>query len=317
MSFRTLAVLLACLSPGALALSQTPAAAPAKDPRIGQLITQLEAVRGPSQTVISPDSKLVAWVVKSQEGKGTEIEVAPLDNPSAAYQITACSEGKQGEENEIAWSPDSKKLAFFSDCNSEHQQGLYIAEPAAKAPAHRLATFHGYADSPQWSPDSKFIGLLYVEGATRSSGALAAMKPPSGVIGVEGLEIQRVAAVDAASGELAPNTPANLHVYEFNWSPDSKKLAYVAAPPPGENNWWVAKLYTQPFMPGSKAVLGGRPAFDPSILVDPTSGHSPIFGLQIAVPRWSPDGSQIAFISGLMSDQGSTGGDIYLMPSSG
>jgi dipeptidyl aminopeptidase/acylaminoacyl peptidase len=317
MSFRTLAVLLACLSPGALALSQTPAAAPAKDPRIGQLITQLEAVRGPSQTVISPDSKLVAWVVKSQEGKGTEIEVAPLDNPSAAYQITACSEGKQGEENEIAWSPDSKKLAFFSDCNSEHQQGLYIAEPAAKAPAHRLATFHGYADSPQWSPDSKFIGLLYVEGATRSSGALAAMKPPSGVIGVEGLEIQRVAAVDAASGELAPITPANLHVYEFNWSPDSKKLAYVAAPPPGENNWWVAKLYTQPFMPGSKAVLGGRPAFDPSILVDPTSGHSPIFGLQIAVPRWSPDGSQIAFISGLMSDQGSTGGDIYLMPSSG
>jgi Tol biopolymer transport system component len=134
---------------------------------------------------------------------------------------------------------------------------------------------------------------------------------------VEGLEIQRVAAVDAASGELAPVTPANLHIYEFNWSPDSKKLAYVAAPPPGENNWWVAKLYTQPFMPGTKAMAGGRAAFDPSIVVDPTSGHSPIFGLQLAVPRWSPDGSQIAFISGLMSDQGSTGGDIYVVPSTG
>jgi dipeptidyl aminopeptidase/acylaminoacyl peptidase len=40
-------------------------------------------------------------------------------------------------------------------------------------------------------------------------------------------------------------------------------------------------------------------------------------GLQMAVPRWSPDGSKIAFIGGLMSDQGSTGGDVWLVPSSG
>ena len=52
------------------------------------------------------------------------------------------------------------------------------------------------------------------------------------------------------------------------------------------------------------------------------SGHrrkvtGPLHGLQIAVPRWSPDGKQIAFIGGLMSDQGSTGGDIYLIPATG
>ena len=50
----------------------------------------------------------------------------------------------------------------------------------------------------------------------------------------------------------AQATPANLHVYEFDWPPDSKGLAYIAAAdPPGENNWWVAKLYTQ--------ALGGAP----------------------------------------------------------
>ena len=37
------------------------------------------------------------------------------------------------------------------------------------------------------------IAFLYVEGATRPAGALAAMKPPSGVIGEDGVEIQRVA----------------------------------------------------------------------------------------------------------------------------
>ncbi len=39
--------------------------------------------------------------------------------------------------------------------------------------------------------------------------------------------------------------------------------------------------------------------------------------MQIAVPRWSKDGKQIAFIGGLMSDEGSTGGDIYAIPAEG
>ena len=52
-------------------------------------------------------------------------------------------------------------------------------------------------------------------------------------------------------------------------------------------------------------------------LLDTATIAGPLHGLQIAVPRWSPDGSRIAFIGGLMSDQGSTGGDIYILPSNG
>jgi len=39
--------------------------------------------------------------------------------------------------------------------------------------------------------------------------------------------------------------------------------------------------------------------------------------VQIATPRWSPDGGSIAFIGGLMSDEGSTGGDVFLLPAAG
>ena len=87
--------------------------------------------------------------------------------------------------------------------------------------------------------------------ATRPADALAAQDLPSGVIGEDGIEIQRVATVSRRCRHAQPFraqpslTPANLHVYEFDWSPDSKSLAYIAADPPGENNWWVAKLYTQ------------------------------------------------------------------------
>jgi dipeptidyl aminopeptidase/acylaminoacyl peptidase len=42
-----------------------------------------------------------------------------------------------------------------------------------------------------------------------------------------------------------------------------------------------------------------------------------LHGLQIAVPRWSPDGQAIAFIGGLMSDQGSTGGDVWVISANG
>jgi dipeptidyl aminopeptidase/acylaminoacyl peptidase len=134
------------------------------------------------------------------------------------------------------------------------------------------------------------------------------MKPPSGVIGEDGVEIQRVAvaAADAAAPAApAMATPANLHVYEFDWSPDSKSLAYVAADPPGENNWWLAKLYTQP--------LDGTP----QAILAPAEVSGPLHGLQIAVPRWSPDGKSIAFIGGLMSDQGSTGGDVWIVSAVG
>ena len=32
------------------------------------------------------------------------------------------------------------------------------------------------------------------------------------------------------------------------------------------------------------------------------------------MPRWSPDGKRIAFIEGLMSDEGFHGGDLYTIP---
>jgi len=124
------------------------------------------------------------------------------------------------------------------------------------------------------------------------------MKPPSGVIGEEGVEIERVAMVrvDAAKPETTEwVTPANLHVYEFDWRPDGQGLAYVAADPPGENNWWVAKLYTQTLNEAPKAILA------------PAEIPGPLHGLQIAVPRWSPDGKPDRFHRRIDERPGSDG----------
>jgi dipeptidyl aminopeptidase/acylaminoacyl peptidase len=300
------ALLLAAFSVAAAAQPAPNASAPAQDPRIAQILGQLEKVRAPRQVAISPDGQSLAWVVGGEHG-AEEIELAPTSDPSHPSRVSVASkEDAPCKEDEIAWSQNSKTLAFLSNCLGKGQDDLYLAEPATGKAPRRLTHLTGFVDSPQWSPDGSSIAFLYVEGATRPSGALAAMKPPSGVIGVEGVEIQRVAAVDAASGNLTQVTPVTLHVYEFDWSPDSRQLAYVAAPPPGENNWWLAKLFTQPV---NKSVA--------SPILDPTTVSGPLHGLQIAVPRWSPDGKNIAFIGGLMSDQGATGGDLYVIPAAG
>jgi dipeptidyl aminopeptidase/acylaminoacyl peptidase len=302
------AVLLFCPVFCSSAVAQNSQPGPALDrARLDEVLQGLSRGRAMAQVAVSPDGKRLAWVERVH--RGAEIRVAPLDNLTKSVRVTAAATSSQYcHESEIVWSPDSAALAFISDCaHPGEQDDLYLERPDG-SPAHRLTELKGEADSPAFSPDGTRIAFLYVEGATRPAGALAAMKPPAGVIGEDGIEIQRIAVAQVhASHAAAPEfaTPANLHAFEFDWSPDSKSLAYVAAEPPGENNWWVAKLYTQ--------VLKGAP----HALLAPAEVLGALHGLQIAVPRWSPDGKAIAFIGGLMSDQGSTGGDVWIISAAG
>jgi len=297
-----------CLSAGAFGIFTLSASAEVSNhPRMDEILRGLSRGRFIAQVEVSPDGKRLAWI----EGRGDEDEVfvAPLDHLKSSQLVTAAETPDQHcDESDLAWAPDSKAIAFFSDCgHSGGQVDLYLSHLDGN-PARRLTRLDGYVNAPAFSPDGNKIAFLYVQGATRPAGALAAMRPPAGVIGEDGVEIQRVAvaAVDTPEPEAPLQvSPPHLHVYEFDWSPNSKALAYVAADPPGENNWWVAKLYTQALGGEAKAIL------------NPAKVSGPLHGLQIAVPRWSPSGKAIAFIGGLMSDQGSTGGDVWIVSSAG
>ncbi len=283
------------------------------DPRIAEYEQQQRAgtpARGLGAVELSPDGKQVAWMIAAAPMAGTagrgrggmELHISPANAPEA--NSPAISAGEGCTAGLPRWSPDGAMLAFVGTC-ADHQPQLYLRSSGGAV--KQLTHIKGTMTSPAWAPDGSSIAFLYVENATRAAGALAAMKPPAGIIGEDGVEVQWVAAANAKTGELSVLTPKTLHAYEFDWAPDAKHLAFVAANPPGENTWWISQIYSVPT---------GQPAAAKSILNPVTTGGS-LHGLQIAVPRYSTDGKNIAFIGGLMSDQGSTGGDIYLMGADG
>jgi len=275
------------------------------DPRLAQIHAAMGRSRAPGQVAISPDGTLIAWTIRAAEGVTLHLTSLPDADPTkekiiAPTPATACSNYSP------VWAPDSQSLAYTSTCEAKtDKQDQIFLYSRTSGDSRQISHLNGIFQELAFAPDGQSISFLFVENATRSAGALAAMKPWAGVIGEDGVEIQRVASVNVQSGAMTFLTPANLHVYEFASSLDGHLITYIAANPPGENNWWVSKLYTQA---GSAAP---RAIFDPA--VTKTSLH----GRQIAVPRFSFDGKRIAFIGGLMSDQGSTGGDIWTISTTG
>ena len=264
---------------------------------IDQAIATLFRVQTFEQVAIAPDGARVAYakIARDQTGNktgDTGIFVVPAGG-GAAVRITA---GRGvADEAQIDWSPASTEIAFVSDAGGE--QHVYIASADGKN-VRAITTMRGAFEIPRWSPDGKKIAVLAIENASRKGGALEPMTPPSGDV-EEQIEEQRVAIIDVAAKTLQFATPANMYVYDYDWSPDGRSLVCEAAFGSGENNYWVAQLW--------RFDLGGDAAG--RVL------HKP--ALQIAMPRWSPDGKHIAFIEGIMSDEGSNGGDVYVIPAEG
>ena len=359
----------------------------AKPTGAGEPIHEVEktlfATRRFEQAVMSPDGKRVAWVetLIGKDGApsgNTAIYVSGIEAKTSPRRLKAGVGAGEHEEGNVAWAPDSKRVAFLSDTVKAGQLQLYVANVsggdgnatnatgathatnaakttgamnatsaanatgatratsatnvtgaknaakatnamgaigatgtadatnatnvtsaagAAGAGAKRLTNVKGFLAAPSWSPDGKTIAVLFTENATRASGPLVAETPQTGEIKDAFFE-QRLAVVDVASGKLRQISPADTYVYEYDWAPDGLRFAVTAALGNGDNNWWVAELFT---LEGATGLM--KSIYKPH--------------LQIANPVWSPDGEKIAFVEGLMSDAGLTGGDIFSVDASG
>src|SRR5438067_701132 len=276
-------LVLACLFPMTLT-SQT----------MQQLNEQLGKTGLYGDVALSPDGTHVAWVQSTAASTSKQTYIRETSGNSQAMLVKIPIIGER-TDFDPAWSPDSNALAFFSSAGEKEQRQLWTVNAHGSSPK-KITNLNGYAARPRWSHNGKQIAFLYVERAG-GGGPLMAAPTTTGVIDTA-IHNQRIAVLDVANGQLRQVSPQNLHIYDYDWSPDDKTFVTTAAPGPGDNNWWIAQVYTIDVTNGNA-----------------TSIHKP--SLQVAVPRWSPDGKSIAFIEGLMSDEGFHGGDLFTVSASG
>ena len=275
--------LLACLFPMALTAET-----------MQQLTEQLGKTVLYSDVALSPDRTHVAWVQSTAATTSKQTHVRGTSGNATAMLVKIPTTGER-TDFDPTWSPDSKTLAVFSSAGDKEQRQLWTVNADGSDPKE-ITNLKGYAARPRWSHNGKQIAFLFVEGAG-GGGPLMAAPTATGVIDTA-IHNQRIAVLDIAMGQLRQVSPVNLHIYDYDWSPDDKTFVATAASGPGDNNWWIAQIYTIDIAKGNA-----------------TSIYKP--SLQLAVPRWSPDGKSIAFIEGLMSDEGFHGGDLFTISAAG
>jgi len=271
------------------------AAADAQEP-FDALYARLAKTREIFGVDISPDGKRVARVEPIRDEKAMRASVILVQDarPGApAVRITASLDGSAVREGDVAFSPDGRTLAFVSQTGGA---ALWTAAvPGGRAA--RLTKLKGTFGEPRWSSDGRSIAVLVIENAAKEPGPAVPTARDAGVVEAR-IDEQRIAIVDVATKALRFVTPPDLYVYEYDWSADGRTFAAVAAKGSGDDNWWRAELL----------------AIDAASLATRLLWKPP---LQITYPVFSPDGAAVAVIHGLMSDHGSVGGDVFVVPVAG
>jgi Tol biopolymer transport system component len=244
-------------------------------------LAEIASTRWFPQSAISPDGSRVAYVVELDTPRKSTIHIVDLKAPNRVIGVTAGNGKSVCEEKSVAWSPDSKQIAFLSDCGRKDQLEIYVT-PATGGAARQLTHLTGLLANPRWSPDGKRIAVLFTENLPRSAGPTDPVPLDSGVVGAKIYE-QRLAVLDTAGAAKARSiSPDNMYVYEYDWSPDGRKFAVSAAPGSGDNNWWIAQIYTLSDAGGEMKAV-----------------YKPGQQQQIAEPQWSHDGKSILLSAAL------------------
>jgi dipeptidyl aminopeptidase/acylaminoacyl peptidase len=150
------------------AVAASPDTQPPANPKVRAILADLGKVETVGETSLSPDGTHLAW---TERGHGSPSRIMVGDaSGQGAQQVDT---GADCTASDPQWSPDSRALVFEGDCGKDGQTDLFVTTLGGKP--SQITHLKGFVEHASWSPDSQRIGFLYVPGATRPAGALAAM----------------------------------------------------------------------------------------------------------------------------------------------
>jgi dipeptidyl aminopeptidase/acylaminoacyl peptidase len=233
----------------------------------------------------SPDGKRVVFTVRRAVMTGdkseylTHIHLANIDG-SDEFQLT------QGEKSATnpQWSPDGEWIAFTSARSGK--PNLFVIRVRG-GEAEQLTTVETAVSRFKWSPDGKQIAYTAADPQTEAEDKAAKSKDDARVVD-EDLKMSRLYVIPLARDvtgkrEARLLTTGNYNVStarfgssSYDWSPDSKSVAFSHTKTPHVNDW---------------------PTADISIVDVAAATVKPLVktGAAEDAPLYSPDGQWIAY----------------------
>jgi len=156
----------------------------------------------------APDGEMIAFT--SWCGGSMAIYKMNLDGTNL---VKLTSDENVGRDYNPVWSPDGKKIAYFSDRNYEDAESgfqIYIMNPDG-GDQIRLTDCEYGCMSPSWSPNGKMIA--YAKGVK-----IASQEYP----------IMEIFIMNADGSNQAQITDSEALNNDPSWSPDGKKIVFMS-----------------------------------------------------------------------------------------
>jgi dipeptidyl aminopeptidase/acylaminoacyl peptidase len=280
------ASLLVAVSLTCAAVGQT--AGSAKTPTIDQSL-EMFSVSSPK---ISPDGRHVIYEQRRTNWESnafeTDLWLANTETGERHLLTTAAKSSNSAE-----WSPDGRWIAFLSSrpapmAGSPADKTQLYVMPADGGEAQQLTKMEQGVNGFDWAPDSSLIAVAAEAPETKASKDRKESFGEYHVVHAD-YEMTHLWLVELSKTDGAGRTTAGpepklltpgdtMSVGGFSFSPDGKRIAFSAQRDPDLISSFSSDIYTVTLTDGAVKKIVDTPGPDND-------------------PQWSPDGSEIAFVT--------------------
>ncbi|MBI1282154.1 MAG: prolyl oligopeptidase family serine peptidase [Anaerolineaceae bacterium] len=265
------------------------------DANVERLIEAMLDMPHYSEVQLSPDGRTIAFVLgkANKADQNTPIEKSIYLMDVATRKQRPLADAPSTTNDLPRWSPDGKKLTFLTNRADFSEMQLCCAD-LQTGEIQALTDLRGSVDGPQWLSDGSGITFLYDGNLDKDK-----QPEPDPLVIDANPPFKRIWLLDLERRDLRLLSPESCHVFEYALSPDGSKLAFLkSAHLNPHEGWYSAQLYVLNIKSGDVRPICTMP-------------H------QMGRFTWSPDGAAIAFVSCVMSDEGSIAGDVYTISALG
>jgi len=249
-------------------------------------------VRSVGTPRVSPDGKRMVYTVSeavTTPEKSEFVSQIWMANIAAKENVQITFGDKSSTNPK--WSPDGNWIAFTSN-RKDNKNNLYLLSLNG-GEAEPLTDVKSAVTNFAWSPDGRSIAFTMTDPKSEEEDKNDKAKNDFRWVD-ENLKMSRLYVLTIqkdANGKREPRklTTGNYNVDEFDWSPDSSRIAFSHSKTPVANDWTTSDVSIIEVATAKVAVLANTPAAESSPIYAP-DGNSIAILVSDNPPRWAQTG---------------------------